>query len=297
MLIAAHVLAYNVSRFFPFVLDNICPHVDKVFIAYPSRPWAYNESSRTTKKNPTTLQNLCSEVWKHKVEIIQGDWERDEDTRNSCLEKAKAEGFEFLITQDADEFYTENSWDQIISFLRAAPPNVDAVCSTWYNFWKSPQYIISDVHGSIKDVNANLALRCRPGVYFQQSRTPNVPSSIVIDAPCYHYGWAMNDEEMQEKLSTWTHTNDFDTARWFRIKWLNWRESTRHLNPHHPFTWYKAVRFPCEQPSFATQFALNVDLKKVTTPFEYMEECIYDSAIVARWRARKIRASMKLTSI
>lgn len=293
MRIAAHILAYNVSRFLPHVLDNVCPHVDKVFVAYPTRPFSYSKSSRFSKRNPTDIKEIYSATWNHKIEIVQGDWDREENTRNACLNKARSEEFEFLITQDADEFYTEESWDQIISFLTKAPREVDAIKSTWYNFWKSPQYIISDVHGSIKDVNANFALRCRPGNYFQNARAPNVQRSVVVDVPCYHYGWALSDDEMREKLSTWTHTNDFNTARWFRHKWINWRESTRYLNPQHPLGWYKAVRFPCTQPSFARHFDLDVSPNMVITPFEYIREFAYDSAVLARCRMRQVRASMR----
>src|SRR5262245_38777830 len=132
MKIAAHLIAYNVSRFIPHVLENIGPHVDKIFVAFPSRPWSYNAKSRSEKKNPPTLGMIDSSNWNHKIEIIHGDWERDEDTRNSCLERARNEGFEWLITQDADEFYTDASWDQINVCLKNMPTEINAVRTTWF---------------------------------------------------------------------------------------------------------------------------------------------------------------------
>ena len=38
MKIAAHVLAYNVNRFLKPVLENLEPHVDKIYIAHSERP-------------------------------------------------------------------------------------------------------------------------------------------------------------------------------------------------------------------------------------------------------------------
>ncbi len=41
MKIAAHVLAYNVTRFLKPVLENIEPHVDKIYIAHAELPFGY----------------------------------------------------------------------------------------------------------------------------------------------------------------------------------------------------------------------------------------------------------------
>lgn len=51
------------------------------------------------------------------IEVICSDFETEEDTRNDCLDRAIAEGFDWLVIQDADEFYPtaagkrcSNSW-------------------------------------------------------------------------------------------------------------------------------------------------------------------------------------------
>ena len=54
MQIASHVLAYNVNFTLKEVIENRSPHVDKIFIAHPIRPWSSNLKSRNSKLNSTT---------------------------------------------------------------------------------------------------------------------------------------------------------------------------------------------------------------------------------------------------
>ena len=54
MQIASHVLAYNVNFTLKEVIENMSPHVDKIFIAHPIRSWSNNLKSRNSKLNSTT---------------------------------------------------------------------------------------------------------------------------------------------------------------------------------------------------------------------------------------------------
>ena len=74
MKIAAHVLAYNVNRFLKPVLENLEPHVDKIYIAHSERPFGYNKKSRQTRTNPTKISDVRSASSSSKIEIISGDW-------------------------------------------------------------------------------------------------------------------------------------------------------------------------------------------------------------------------------
>lgn len=258
MQLAAHVLAYNVNRFIGPVLRNIAPHVDKVFVAYAEKPFGYRPEARQRFQNPTRKEDIAAAGLGKKVEIIEGDWLTEEAMRNACLDRAQAEGFDWLLTQDADEFYAEKSWDQILKALERNSAE-DCLTTTWYNFWKSSHYVLVSRNGEIKESNAGFAIRCRSDLKFVRQRIANASRSRVIDCPCHHYGYVMSDEELLEKLLTWSHASQLNAKRWFRIKWVNWRESTRYLHPIYPMHWEKAIRFPLQQPDFADQFALPIN--------------------------------------
>lgn len=261
MKIAVHILAYNVTRFIQAVLENALPHVDKIYIAYPNRPWGYVQDSRDTGANPTTLADIKQAASSDKIEIVQGDWDTEEAMRNACLQKAKAEGYDWFLIQDADEFYTDATWTNIKDYLASNIEN-DLLITTWYNFWKSAHYVVTYPNGSIKGTNAGFALRCASDIHFTSKRLTNARAPKIIDFVCYHYGYVMSDEQMHEKLKTWGHAKEVNTPAWFLHKWKNWDDTTEFLHPTNPIHWHKAIRFPLEQPPFAEQFALNLHTPK-----------------------------------
>ncbi len=287
MQIAAHMLAYNVDRYLPSAIASLLPHVDKLFVAYPSRPFNYIASSRVSLGNPTPISILDPFLASGKLEIVHGDWEREEQTRNACLERAEAQGFDWLLTIDADEFYSRQSWEQIRSYL-SDHTNVQVIATTWYNFYKSAHYVAVDQYGGIKSTNANFAIRCQRGLRFADRRIPSTREGVILDTPCYHYGYVMTDEEMLTKLKTWSHAGDFDTMRWFRLKWLGWRESTQHIHPTWPICWRRAIRFPLPQPDFAHDFAIEHPYVQ-PRPRERWQETWYDARFVGMERARLAR--------
>lgn len=287
MKIAAHVLGYNVTRFLKPVLENLEPHVDKIYIAYSELPFGYIEKSRQTKRNPTKVEDIKAASSSNKIEIIHGDWTTEDAMRNSCLEKAKADGFDWFLIQDADEFYPESSWKQIKRILHTNKSD-DHFITTWYNFWKSSHYVLSDLNGAIKSTNAGFALRCKSNIKFTDRRVCNYSYKKIIDTPCHHYSYVMTNKEMEEKLATWSHAHQvFSLPSWYKYKWLNWSESTRWLDPVFPTAYERAIPFPLEQPDFAEDFAMTFERPGDIPKFsELAGEAMYDSR-VAMFRARK----------
>ncbi len=210
MKVAAHVIAYDVNRFINPMLRNVAPWVDKIYVAYPPRPFDYIPSSREQRRNQTKISDINLLGLPCPVEIVEGDWPKEEQTRNACLDRAKAEGFDWLITQDADEFYPESSWKQLRQAL-ANGSDADCFRTTWYQFWKSSDYVLVLRDGSIKTANIGFALRCKPSLRFERRRVTNAATMPILDCPCYHYGYALTDQEMLNKVTQWSHANDFLT--------------------------------------------------------------------------------------
>lgn len=287
MKLAAHMLAYNVDRYLPAAVTSLLPHVDRLYVAYPSRPFSYIPESRSSLGNPTPKSILDPFLSSGKIEIIEGDWEREEQTRNACFERARQEGFDWLLTIDADEFYSDESWDQAKTYLKTHS-KARVVATTWYNFYKSSHYVAMDQYGSIKSTNANFAIRCVEGLTFADRRIPSDRDNVILDTPCYHYGYVLTDDEMLTKLKTWSHAGDFNTMRWFRLKWLGWSESTRNIHPTWPICWQRAIRFPLPQPPFAHEFALP---HAYTAPSrrDRWSESVYDFVYVGLENGRILR--------
>jgi hypothetical protein len=260
--------------------------VDKIYVAYPGRPWNYVEEARNSKTNPTRREDILKAAENHNVEIVEGDWQNEESMRNACFDLAKADGFDWLLIQDADEFYPEQSWVQIRRYLQQAIAQHHLV-TTWYNFWKSSQYVLVSSSGAIKQTNAGFAVRCKPDIKFVKKRLTNASNSMVIDCPCHHYGYVMSDAEMLEKVSTWGHARDFNASQWFRYKWTNWRESSKYLHPTNPREWLRAIRFPLQQPDFAEEFSLPINSVQSISVEDAIGEAWFSARINARYVARR----------
>jgi hypothetical protein len=298
MKIAAHVLAYNVNRFIAPVLKNIEPHVNKIYVAHPLQPWSYEFHSENSMPNPTTLEDILSANIGDKLTIIHGSWSSEEEMRNACLLQAKIDGCDWLITQDADEFYPKSSWQKIFQALSSA--SEDQIITTWYNLWKKPDLVIVNRDGTLKSTNAGFALRCKEELFFVDKRVTNAKSTLILDAPCYHYGYVLSDNELLRKINTWGHTLEFDRKKWFSLKWKNWVNSTRNLHPVDPGLWKKAQPLPLD---LDCSFGINWgDLSNSSSEPSFIimiENLVYDvrsQGAIQKWlnRAKRLFYKFKL---
>jgi len=290
MLIAAHMLGYGINRFLPDCVSYVLPHVAKLFVGYSAKPFSYNKVVRETETNPTPRESFDRLGGGSKIEVIDGDWATEEEARNACLDAARRQGFDWLLVIDADEFYTEQCWEQLLARLRNSARQ-DHLITTWYNFFKSSHYVLMERDGGIKSTNAGFAVRCSSGIRFRDRRLTTADRSQIVDCPCYHYGYVMSDAEMLQKISTWSHAADFNRERWYRLKWQNWTPSTRNLHPVVPTAWQKAVRFPLPQPDFAHKYAIEIPETQPAHLGIRLGNAAYDLRAEARSLARGIKAS------
>jgi hypothetical protein len=295
MRIAVQILCFNVDKFLPHVVANCHPHVDKVYLAWSPHSWSYGPKKR---KNPTDIYKYNLAAKYQKCEIVEGVWETEESMRNTCLERARAAGYDWMLIQDADEFFTDSGWSMAIKCLKETPSEVNLIKTTWYEFWKHPTIVTTNRSGGIKGNNAGFAQRITPDAKFIKGRCTNYSDhrqSMILDTPCYHYGWAISDDEMELKIQTWGHVNDFNLHQWFSIKWLRWSFETKNLNPIDPYSWKKAVFFPGEHPAFAQEIfgsSLYIEEKMLVPHFsthQAIAETIYDSRAALIHLRKKFR--------
>ena len=239
---AAHVILFNGDRTILRMIKNCGPFVDKIYVAYSPVAWTYNPEAREHYPNSTPLSILETSEFYHKIEVISGAWSTDEETRNACLERAKADGFDFLIIQDADEFYFHADYARNIREI-IDHPHYEQYVTPWICFWKTLNYVLLDKNGSRITGYPQFAVNLKKDVRFSWSRTTSAVSERLLPGVCYHLSYVLSDKELRSKISTWAHTNDFNTGEWFRNKWLKWNPLMRNLHPVNPETWTIAVPF------------------------------------------------------
>ena len=252
MKIGVQVLLYNVDRFILAMLENCGPHVDRIYATWSPVPWnAYNAAARSEFKNKTSPEILQQSPYREKISLITGEWPDEASQRNAALKQARADGMDFLIVQDADEFYAPADYAANIRFL-AQHLDADYFRGRWYVFWKTTDWVLEYLNeGGLLSNNENFAVNCRRPVSFSRLRSVEADwrSAPVVPGPCYHLSWLYSDEEVWEKISTWGHAQQVSARLWFDTKWRGWRPTSRCLSPSRPTaTYWRAVRFIGELP-------------------------------------------------
>jgi len=248
--IATHVVLFGQDKWIMRNIENAYPHVEKIYVAYSDKPWAYNPNARSQYTNSFDLNVLRNSKYTDKIHIIEGVWDTEEQQRNACAEQAQKDGMEFMLIHDADEFYHHTDFGNLLKYIQQNQ-NYDYYKVAWYCFWKNFNYVLL---GSDRDKIVGypeFAINLKRGVRFSSKRKP-VQTIFKIIPPefgiCYHGSYVLTNDELLQKINTWGHTNDFNKERWYTDKWLKWKEGDRDLHLVTPSAWSEAVWFDGNLP-------------------------------------------------
>jgi len=233
-------MAFNVDRFLHRMLANAAPHVERIYVAHSEFPWSYNTEAADSFRNETTVDSILASAYRDKIEVISGRWSSEEAQRNACVDRARADGFDYLIVQDADEYLLHDEYDKAIRDI-SGRPDYDLYRINWLNFWKSSRYVLEDKRGSRITGTPEFAINLGRGVRFVDRRKTNAETELLLDAKCFHLEYVGSDEDIYAKVNTWGHAHEFDSERWYREKWSNWVERSRYLHPVRPLNWRRAA--------------------------------------------------------
>lgn len=242
MKIASHVLLYNQDRWILQNIANAAPFVETIYIAYSTKPWTYNKNARNLFSNKTKLNILKQSPFYSKIVILEGVWETEEAQRNACVDKAKADGMDYLLIHDADEFYTYDGFKQIISTINTNP-DFDLYRTPWISFWKTFENIIVKQDGQKILGYPEIAINLKRNIKFQRCRKTTGISIYQMNVLCHHASYILSDIECWEKINTWGHSHQFNAQKWFDEKWKKWDLNTRDLHPITPKDWFKTEKF------------------------------------------------------
>jgi len=249
---AVQILLFDSEHFILSCIENCAKFVDKIYVLYSPQPWSYNPSAKDLYRNKSNPEVLKSSSHYSKIELVTGNWATEEAQRNEGLERAKKDGFDYLIIQDADEFYTPAEYKKNLEGIDANP-NFDYYRNPWLLYWKDIEHVIRfrKVEGkknTVINFNANFAINLSRDIYFTCNRKVNSKTPYFLKGLCHHLSYVMSDEMMFRKLSTWGHSNRVNIELWYKSKWLAWRPGTVFINPFDYVSWLGTDEYVGEQP-------------------------------------------------
>ncbi len=253
MKFAVQILYFDCEQFILAAIENCAPFVDKIYISYSKLPWTYNQNARSSYENTVNKELIFQSPYVDKIELVEGEWATEEEQRNFCLDKAKNEGYDYMIIQDADEFYTKEAYTINLNEIKVNPDHL-YYRTPWHLFWKSLDYIIlfDEVHG-VKNTTINysacFAVNCHQDIRFKKNRLLTSQNAMFLSGICYHLSYIMTDDQMKRKIYTWGHSHQvMHRELWYNVKWLGWRPNVKNIGLINPVSWVMAVPFSGHMP-------------------------------------------------
>lgn len=255
MKFAILTLAFYGGKTLDRMLANTGGFVDKIYLSHSPVPWnKYNPEARTKFKSDFDVDKVSKLPYNDKITLLQGVWESDEAQREHALQQARADGIDYLIVQDSDEFYLPEDFQKNLNGIRANPDHPAYVCP-WVKFWKNINYVMqARKHNGLNYQTVttcpNFAVNVNyPGIHFNLSRLVNENhKAFMLEGLCLHLCWVLTDEEVLKKISTWGHSHQFDYKKWYKHKWLSWTPKTKHLGLFKRSDYYQSVPFYGQLP-------------------------------------------------
>ena len=243
----SHLCVFGQDRWLDKHISMIGQYVEKVYLSYSDIPWDYNKMARQQFKNSFNPDSLKDHKYYDKIEFIKGTWDLDEQQRNSCLDAAKRDGFDYMFIIDCDEFYKYDDIQKMIDNINNNP-DYEYYTTPWLSFWKDYQHIVINENNDPIIGYPEVCINLHKDQRFIRCRRPSGTKNYQLDSLCYHMSNVLTDQECWTKINTWGHSHQFSVGQWFQEKWLNWNENTLDLHPVNPPVWKQAVKHNYELP-------------------------------------------------
>ncbi|MEZ5050578.1 MAG: hypothetical protein R2766_13110 [Saprospiraceae bacterium] len=250
-----HTLVFYSLDMLKLMVANTGQYVDKIYLSHSKMPWSvYNKNAAKLYCTSIDSSLIDDFPFKDKIVWLEGNWSSEEDQRNHSLERARSDGMDYMIIQDADEFYQP---EEFIKNLKAieANPNYPVYRCSWSVFWKSVDYVIQvrdhqGKKGAVITTCPNFAVNTRINdVKFINRRLINrMKDAYMLPGLCLHLAWVLSDDEVLQKIQTWGHSNQFDYLKWYRQKWLAWTPQSKYIGHITRANYLGAVPFAGDLP-------------------------------------------------
>ncbi len=167
--------------------------------------------------------------------VVTGEWPSEDTQRNYGVDWLDES--DWILIVDADELYVRASIENMLSFLKIAPPEPKAYgIAKLRTYWKDTDHIIypEESGGGIVAV--------RPGTTFVDKRGIDVPwgflpKTVIMN----HLSYVRTNSEMQKKLSSFEHQHEI-VPGWYDNVWMKWDYGMHDLHPVNPKVFHMAKR-------------------------------------------------------
>jgi hypothetical protein len=235
MLSFAMPVAYD-YRYFYRALDSIYDIADEIVvgldrdrISWSGKPYQLDEAEFRAEIQKTDTRGI--------VKIVEDDFHsspqpmvNDSEERNTLARHCTPGSW--IIQIDSDE-QALNAKD-FRKWMQTADREKD-VQAKWITVFKTfgDQCLVANEPDGKVSVGTTQAGAYK---YARETGRPKVPSNLLL----LHFSWGRTRDELAQKLTNWSHSKDFDTAKfldfWDSVNLTNYRQF-KNFHPLYPPLW------------------------------------------------------------
>ena len=176
-------------------------------------------------------------------EVIVDEWPGQAEQFNEALGIFEAEGIDWALIVDADEFYTPEDIGRLVGQIRST--EYDALLATNMDvYWKTPDYKVIPDQWDYPVVAIKTSKRFKNKRHVEDNViTTNTEREITL----HHMSYVRTHDQMMKKIETFEHSHEFNTDQWFYDIWTWWNPDAINLHPTVPTKFGKAVYNPAPE--------------------------------------------------
>lgn len=166
------------------------------------------------------------------VEVVQGEWASESETRNAGMEILSDCDFVFHV--DSDEIFSDKALATLVGLCLSGKHR--AIAGRFHTYWKTIDWRIDPPEQLIAPMIV------RRDVRFDLRRMLKGEMTVVNQAIMHHLSYVRTDDEVREKILLSCHAHEMIPG-WFENVWKAWDENHRleNLHPTNPEAYKRAV--------------------------------------------------------
>lgn len=212
MKIGVSITAFNEPLIVP-IIKQYEDIADRVVVTVSKKPW-YGDYEKDN-----TAYRAVRDTRSY---VIHKEWDSEHDQRNEAMDVMR--DMDYIITSHCDTWFTP---DDLVAFKNMELEDLHYTCKV-LTYWKD--------YDTVLYPNIGLpTLFVRSDAVF--TKMINIQNQLAepkeLPITCYHTSWVKTDEEVLQKIRTYSHADEIQKD-WYERVWRNWNDTMTDFGPTNP---------------------------------------------------------------
>lgn len=188
--------------------------VDRIVVTVGKAPWKGGHMADDTARRAVEQTGAI---------VISKEWVTEQDQRNEAMDLLR--DMDYVITSHCDTWFTQSDLQKL--------KNTEGLLDLHYTaevltYWKDYETIIYPHIGL-----PTLIVRSDAVFTHYIDIAGQLAEPFGLPITCYHTSWVKTDEEVLEKIQSYSHADEI-VQNWYNDIWLGWKPHMQNFGPTKP---------------------------------------------------------------